>query len=471
MGVLRRSWASVWPLGIAAALVFALTSCGGGGGEDRQAVSGSAAAGARVFAEAGCEGCHVMAAAGATGTLGPSLDEVKPGYDRVVEQVERGGGQMPSFGDRLSDEEIRNVAAYVVESTGAADDDQQPLAGAFEPDETELSDCGSDGKCYEQAFGNLAYYDGPRKALTEFERRIAARGTVESNCHRIAHSIGAGGLAHFKGRVGQAFAAGSAACWSGYYHGVLERAFRGVPDEKLGPAARRMCADRDLRAGPTFILYQCVHGLGHGLMIYTGYDLRHSLRICDRLNDEWDQVSCTGGVFMENISSSYGVRSRWLKDSDLIYPCNAVAERHKLYCYLMVTSRILERVGYDWERTAQLCRKSEQGWVETCFQSFGRDASGQSRQNATEILRLCAVAGNMEGECLYGASRDMASNYAGGREASGLCRRAPKQHRAYCFNGIGTIIGTLERTLEGRRAACSQIARTYLRFCIEGADA
>jgi hypothetical protein len=65
----------------------------------------------------------------------------------------------------------------------------------------------------------------------------------------------------------------------------------------------------------------------------------------------------------------------------------------------------------------------------------------------------------------------MASNYAGGREASGLCRRAPKQHRAYCFNGIGTIIGTLERTLEGRRAECSQIARTYLRFCVEGAGA
>jgi hypothetical protein len=44
-------------------------------------------------------------------------------------------------------------------------------------------------------------------------------------------------------------------------------------------------------------------------------------------------ASCNGGVS----SSSYGIESRWLKDDDLIGPDNAVAERHKVCCYPIVT--------------------------------------------------------------------------------------------------------------------------------------
>jgi hypothetical protein len=45
------------------------------------------------------------------------LDESQPSFDLVVERVPNGQGAMPSFKDQLTEEEIRNVAAYVVEST------------------------------------------------------------------------------------------------------------------------------------------------------------------------------------------------------------------------------------------------------------------------------------------------------------------------------------------------------------------
>jgi mono/diheme cytochrome c family protein len=45
-----------------------------------------------------------------------NLGELRPGFDVVVEAVERGGIVMPSFARRLNDEEIRDVAAYVTES-------------------------------------------------------------------------------------------------------------------------------------------------------------------------------------------------------------------------------------------------------------------------------------------------------------------------------------------------------------------
>jgi mono/diheme cytochrome c family protein len=87
------------------------TETEGGGGQ------GNAEAGAEVFASAGCGGCHTLKAAGSSGTVGPNLDEAKPDHDLVVERVTNGKGPMPSFKDQLSEQQIQDVAAYVVAST------------------------------------------------------------------------------------------------------------------------------------------------------------------------------------------------------------------------------------------------------------------------------------------------------------------------------------------------------------------
>ena len=302
-----------------------------------------------------------MEAADATGTTGPNLDDLKPEKERVARQVQNGGVGMPSFGDKLTAEQIDQVAEFVSNETRKATGGGSVAAG-FKPDDTKVEDCAEDDfQCFEQAFANIAYED-PEAALDRFDEDIKTPGPIERDCHRIVHAIGAGALSHYDGNVGQAFVAGRASCTSGYYHGILERAFLGIEQSQLGSASRKFCADAEIRK-TQFIAYQCVHGLGHGLMIYTGYDLPTSLKTCDKLANGWDAVSCSGGVFMENYQASYGVKSRWLRDNDLIYPCNAVAKRHKYYCYDLVTARILPKVDYNWVKAAKECRKSEKGWV------------------------------------------------------------------------------------------------------------
>jgi len=76
-----------------------------------------ASSGADVFASAGCGGCHTLAAAGASGGVGPNLDEVKPDAATVASVVSNGRGSMPAFGD-LSDAEVDAVAEYVASSAG-----------------------------------------------------------------------------------------------------------------------------------------------------------------------------------------------------------------------------------------------------------------------------------------------------------------------------------------------------------------
>jgi mono/diheme cytochrome c family protein len=79
---------------------------------------GDAESGEEVFAAAGCGSCHTLAAAGASGTIGPNLDESRPSVDLAVDRVTNGRGAMPPFRDQLSEEQIRAVAEYVNEVAG-----------------------------------------------------------------------------------------------------------------------------------------------------------------------------------------------------------------------------------------------------------------------------------------------------------------------------------------------------------------
>jgi len=84
---------------------------------------GDPAAGAEVFATAGCGGCHTLSDAGSTGTTGPNLDARVPEIDeeRIIDRVTNGGQNMPAFDDRLEEQQIRDVAAYLVDAASGGD--------------------------------------------------------------------------------------------------------------------------------------------------------------------------------------------------------------------------------------------------------------------------------------------------------------------------------------------------------------
>ncbi len=84
--------------------------------------NGDPVAGKKVFLSAGCTGCHTLKDAGATGTVGPNLDEVKPPLSLAVERVTQGAGAMPSFKGQLTDQQIADVTAYVVKASGGNPD-------------------------------------------------------------------------------------------------------------------------------------------------------------------------------------------------------------------------------------------------------------------------------------------------------------------------------------------------------------
>lgn len=62
-----------------------------------------------------CAICHTLRDAGATGAVGPSLDELKPDAARVEAVLRKGMGVMPAYGT-LPEEDIKALSAYVSEA-------------------------------------------------------------------------------------------------------------------------------------------------------------------------------------------------------------------------------------------------------------------------------------------------------------------------------------------------------------------
>ena len=87
---------------------------------DGPAVEGDPAAGKQVFlGAAACGGCHTLADAGTSGTVGPNLDDAQPDYELALDRVTNGQGGMPSFSSTLSEQQIADVAAYVSSVAGS----------------------------------------------------------------------------------------------------------------------------------------------------------------------------------------------------------------------------------------------------------------------------------------------------------------------------------------------------------------
>jgi hypothetical protein len=189
-----------------------------------------------------------------------------------------------------------------------------------------------------------------------------------------------------------------------------------------------------------FSHYNCVHGLGHGLMAIQGNEIFASLESCDRIKDKWERESCYGGVFMENIMSEINPdhSTEYLKEDDLLYPCNAVKDKYAYQCYQMQTSHALRVVGYDFAKVFQLCTTVESPNDTTCFKSLGRDASGSTISDAQRTKDICLMGPTEEAQryCVIGAALDFVSYHHNDQQALAFCELLEDSLKAECVEDV-----------------------------------
>ena len=94
-----------------------VAGCGGGDDEDTPPAPSGGGDAKQLFVD-NCGNCHTLAAAGASGKVGPDMDQLRPSPELVNTQVTNGGGSMPAFKGKLTPEQITELSNYVADNAG-----------------------------------------------------------------------------------------------------------------------------------------------------------------------------------------------------------------------------------------------------------------------------------------------------------------------------------------------------------------
>lgn len=370
-----------------------------------------------------------------------------------------------------------------------------------------LSDVGKQS-CYKQRL--LAELDrsGTRPALDMLEDIAAADRDVVRAAHVYTHAIGIESYDPER-PVSELFSECTELFQSGCYHGLIQAHFMASGDV-TETTVQELCEAFKGTGGDQFLLFQCLHGMGHGLAMLYRYYLPQALEGCDLLGSSWDRESCYGGAFMENIGSATnphhpatelvtepagdGVEPtddeaaatghddgmslteglepfEQLRDDDPHYPCSALDSRYLTACYMMQTSVMLWQTGNDIGKAAELCMDAPEDWRKTCYQSLGRDISAHTLQDPADSLRECRKSPEEYREwCYVGLVKNFVDLTATTDAGFAFCAMIEDEGKPRCYEAMGEEIFVLNRSEADRRTACSASGSPELeRSCLYGA--
>ncbi|HEY0085705.1 MAG TPA: hypothetical protein VGB65_07315 [Allosphingosinicella sp.] len=343
--------------------------------------------------------------------------------------------------------------------------------------------------------------DGPAPALALLGELAGLDPNAREDGHMYAHRIGIAALTA-TADMGEVFASCTPSWQSGCYHGVIQSYF--LLTEKAGGAIDAKSVDalcggyRDKRAD---LLFQCTHGMGHGLEMLYRYDLPKALGGCDLLSRAFEQELCHAGAFMENIVNATQPHSttpvsatatadphaghggghhaapagaapafRALDANDLHYPCSVVGERYMMGCYTIQTSAMFHHAGGDVVRVAGECMRAPEKARATCFVSLGRDVSTMALGRNAEAVRLCGLAdAAFRAVCNRSVAEQIINMNADPAEGIPYCKAVPEADgKSGCYAAVGRQAMVLPDGEAKRAKACALAEETMRGMCLTG---
>ncbi|MEA2143449.1 MAG: hypothetical protein QOI64_1879 [Solirubrobacteraceae bacterium] len=293
--------------------------------------------------------------------------------------------------------------------------------------------------CQVRRYGAIARASGVDAAFAALKRSYEREGFVRAACHPIVHAIGHAAVARHGARLSDVYARGDPFCSAGYFHGATEQIVVDLGAERFVAAAGGLCADLGGHARHTIYHRNCAHGIGHGFLLVLRGDLPEALQTCDTLDDPWEQRSCYGGVFMQNVMALG--RSKYLRRSDPLYPCADLADRHRTMCYKKQAGYALFARNGDIGAVFALCARVDHAFRGACDEGLGTSVAVHHLKEVfadRDLRRLtldaCALGARRadRAACVAGAVRALINFDHDVRRAAALCTTAAPALRAGC---------------------------------------
>jgi hypothetical protein len=352
--------------------------------------------------------------------------------------------------------------------------------------------------CFEEILLELVKQDRVRLALGALNLLGQRDAVIRRYGHDYSHVIGINAWAPGK-NIGEVYLQCDELFQSGCYHGVIQAffAYQGTDSTNIVS----LCRDTPAINNNGWLRFQCVHGIGHGLVQAYTMNLPRALSGCDLLGNPWDAESCYGGAFMEFIvggrGQSHHVHMLVKKDSapaggemdhahmvhdssppfkvrqptDLLYPCSVLGRRYLRACYQMQAGLIVEQTGLDFKKVADVCDTAPQIARATCYQGIGTYVSGVTSRDPEESIRLCSQGStHYRPWCFIGLVKNFVDVTANPDDGLALCRKlGPVDIATTCYHAVGEEVSVLYAAMPKREEVCARVVAQYTNACRYGA--
>ena len=349
--------------------------------------------------------------------------------------------------------------------------------------------------CYEEILLALVERDHIRLAMDALS--VLSRldpGTVARG-HDLTHVVGINAWTPGED-VGAVYEACTGLYQSGCYHGVVQAYLDATGTDSATVAS--VCNLIKAAATNMWLRFQCVHGIGHGLVASTSMHLPKALAGCDWLVDGWDSSSCYGGAFMEFIVAGRGqshhpTRPKAAAQSghggehehpepadsfpvrdpkDPLFPCSVIGQKYQAACYGMQAGVIIETTGPDFGKIAKACDGAPANMRIACYQGIGTYVSGFTVRDSRKSIELCNQ-GNPAYKpwCFVGVVKNFIDVTANPQDGFDFCNRIQAQPdvTASCNVAVGEQLVVLFPNPDDRARACDKAAAGWIPACRFGA--
>lgn len=347
---------------------------------------------------------------------------------------------------------------------------------------TECRSIGHDDQgCWLHHLGDLLNAHGAVAAFDALVELLEANPKADNTGHALAHLLGHHAYQAYGLDISLTLGECSYDVFQGCIHGALQSYF-----DDLGRQGKQIdkgtISDVCSAATTSFEEYACLHGVGHGIMMYSNYALHESLDTCYLLDGSFAQRSCYGGVVMENVvaykdslradhqAHDHGHDEPpefWVDENDHAYPCNVVKERYQDSCWRMQTSLILHFNGEDFKAASATCDEAGKHKL-ACYASLGRDAPPRAARDPARMSKMCSY-GDWEAQttCVAAFTAGIILDANSPEAGLGLCAELAEKYKPTCYEKTGNQARSMLLEEDGA-ALCDRAPEAYVADCHAG---
>jgi hypothetical protein len=379
-------------------------------------------------------------------------------------------------------------AGALLVTGGDGDGDETSLRRDFRPPEPYTVDAllargdyrcvPADERCARTYLARVANRYGPRAALTVLDRlKAEARVAPSVDDHQLAHAVGRETAERFGANV-RSFQL----CPNSFNYGCPHGFFEFVLGRTANPKGAAALICESARGASETTRFSCYHGVGHGVMMASAYDLHRALGACNTLRRGPGTTGCWQGVFMENVNAAVRDEARkgvFSRDEPLA-PCDRVERRYRQQCFLNHAGWLVKLAENRLGPASRFCLSAPSPHVGTCMQSLGlmvtnpvwqttlADRRGQFHETAWHLCAQFPERGRRD--CVV-AGIDNLGNFdrLNLRRSRAFCDAVPAELRQACYRQVGVNVRRHTSAQPVVERTCGALDARATRWCLDGA--